>query len=278
MKSINVFYTEAMSANSGSYSPSSGKPSLAVASWLSKFPIHILEPFPASIEQIARAHKLSYVEDILECRINNGFGNNMKDVAFTLPHTVGAMVEATIDAVVSGGFSCAPVSGFHHACWNSNGGFCTFNGLMVAALEVLENGLAKRVGILDCDMHYGNGTDNILKHLGETRIAHVSVGIGMNSEDGFLTGLRDLIIDNFNDCDVLIYQAGADPHQSDPLGGWMTTEGLMERDKIVFETARSIGLPVAWNLAGGYQRDEDGGISPVLEIHDNTMRVCLAID
>lgn len=57
----------------------------------------------------------------------------------------------------------------------------------------------------------------------------------------------------------------------------MTTEQLRRRDMIVFESARVMGLPVAWNLAGGYQRDEAGTIAPVLEIHRNTMRACVAV-
>ena len=77
-----------------------------------------------------------------------------------------------------------------------------------------------------------------------------------------------------SDCDVILYQAGADPHINDPLGGWLTTEQLAERDQIVFTMAKRLGIPIAWNLAGGYQTDEDGGIRPVLDIHDNTMRIC----
>jgi hypothetical protein len=57
----------------------------------------------------------------------------------------------------------------------------------------------------------------------------------------------------FADCDVLLYQAGADPHIDDPLGGWLTDAQLAQRDRLVFETCRELGLPVAWNLAGGYQ-------------------------
>jgi hypothetical protein len=55
----------------------------------------------------------------------------------------------------------------------------------------------------------------------------------------------------------------------------MTTEQLERRDRIVFEVAARIGLPVAWNLAGGYQRDEHGGFPAVLEIHRNTMAACV---
>ena len=72
------------------------------------------------------------------------------------------------------------------------------------------------------------------------------------------------------DCDVILYQAGADPHVDDPLGGWLTTEQLRERDRRVFESAQRLGVPIAWNLAGGYQEP----LSKVLEIHDNTMREC----
>ena len=71
-------------------------------------------------------------------------------------------------------------------------------------------------------------------------------------------------------CDVILYQAGADPHVDDPLGGWLTTAQLAERDRLVFESAQALGIPVAWNLAGGYQTP----LRKVLDIHDNTMRAC----
>ena len=64
---------------------------------------------------------------------------------------------------------------------------------------------------------------------------------------------------------------------NDPLGGWMTDEQLAERDRIVFEVAATIGVPVAWNLAGGYQKTADGGIEPVLAIHRRTMETCAKV-
>ena len=77
-------------------------------------------------------------------------------------------------------------------------------------------------------------------------------------------------------CDVILYQAGADPHINDPLGGFLTTNQLRERDRLMFEAANSIGIPIAWNLAGGYQVDSGGGIQPILDIHNNTMLECVA--
>jgi len=92
----------------------------------------------------------------------------------------------------------------------------------------------------------------------------------------FLLALWD-VVDEFRDCDVLLYQAGADPHIEDPLGGWLTTAQMRERDRVVFTVCQEMALPVAWNLAGGYQRDAQGSIRPVLEIHDNTMAVCVQV-
>lgn len=79
------------------------------------------------------------------------------------------------------------------------------------------------------------------------------------------------------DCDVILYQAGADPHVDDPLGGFLSTAQLRERDRLVFVTANSLGIPIAWNLAGGYQVDSGGGIQSVLDIHNNTMRECVSV-
>ena len=85
------------------------------------------------------------------------------------------------------------------------------------------------------------------------------------------------VLARFSGCDVVLYQAGADPHVDDPLGGWLTTEQLAQRDRMVFETLDKMRVPVAWNLAGGYQVEEDGSIPKVLEIHDNTMRACAGV-
>jgi len=201
------------------------------------------------------------------------------NVAVSLPYTTGAMMAAAEEVVLNGGIACAPVSGFHHAQYDSAAGFCTFNGLIVAVRHLQTNGYAKRIGILDLDQHYGDGTDQIIERLNLQHVHHVSAGKEdrtARDAEAFLSQLAGLVR-SFERCQVLLYQAGADPHVNDPLGGWMTTEQLARRDQIVFETAAQIGLPVAWNLAGGYQRDAGGGIGPVLEIHRNTMKACVGV-
>jgi acetoin utilization deacetylase AcuC-like enzyme len=76
-----------------------------------------------------------------------------------------------------------------------------------------------------------------------------------------------------SDCELILYQAGADPHIRDPLGGWLTSEQLRTRDRIVFEAAARYQVPIAWCLAGGYQEP----LRRVLEIHDATMEECARV-
>ena len=178
----------------------------------------------------------------------------------------------------NGQVAVAPVSGFHHAGYDLAGGYCTFNGLMVAAALLRERAWPQRVGILDLDQHYGNGTRTSSTRSSARWVQPLhrrSIRLPPRRRESFLRAAG--VAGRLLRLRVLLYQAGADPHVDDPLGGWMTTEQLMKRDRIVFREARQVGLPVAWNLAGGYQRDADGGIGPVLAIHRNTMRACIVL-
>jgi acetoin utilization deacetylase AcuC-like enzyme len=277
MHTISVHYTPRQAANVRSRSPSAGKPPKVVADWVAHgLPIHLVEPTPVSVDDLCLAHDRAYVEDVLACRRPNGFGTRDAEVAASLPFTTGSLLSAARDAIGNGRVACSPTSGFHHARYASGGGFCTFNGLVVTARMLLREG-ARHVGILDCDEHYGDGTDEILGRDRSRGIRHTTVGETWHHPAQAADFLRELpgMVRAMRGCDVLLYQAGADPHIDDPLGGWLTDAQLRERDQIVFATARAMGLPVAWNLAGGYQQDEDGGIAPVLAIHRATMEACV---
>jgi acetoin utilization deacetylase AcuC-like enzyme len=273
---IPVFFTPQMQAQVVSLSPSAHKPLAALESWRQlNIPLEIIKPAPVTIEDIERAHDPEYVDGILSCRIANGFYNKDPLVAASLPYTSGAMLAAAREALRNGLVAAAPCCGFHHASYASNLGFCTFNGLMIAALALKSEGLADRVGILDLDQHYGDGTDNIIETLGIQFVTHFTAGEHYNAPSQAAEFLQRIpeIVASMHDCDVILYQAGADPHVEDPLGGWLTTEQLAERDRRVFETARTLSIPVAWDLAGGYQSP----LRKVLDIHDNTMRAAAAM-
>ena len=274
-----VFFTPEMVAASDSYSPSAQKPAPVVASWQKrKLPIDIVEPAPATVEELSRAHDERFVRDILACRIANGFGNRSAAVAASLPYTTGAMLSAARHVLANGGAASAPCSGFHHAGTRRVSGFCTFNGLMVTAATLHAEGLVRRMGIIDCDMHYGDGTEAVIEGLGARGwVRHFTAGRDFTETrqaEAFLARLPR-IVGEMADCDVVLYQAGADPHVRDPLGGWLTTEQLHERDTCVFSELRDLSVPVVWNLAGGYQVERDGSIPRVLEIHDNTALACI---
>jgi acetoin utilization deacetylase AcuC-like enzyme len=271
---IPVFYSPRILASSGSFSPSASKPEFVVENWKQGgLPIDIRPVIPVSPQDIALAHDPNFVTSILACQRENGFGNRRKDVAHSLPFTTGALLCAAREALESG-IACAPVSGFHHAGHSSAGGFCTFNGLMVTALKLLREKKVRRVLILDLDQHYGNGTDEIKRSLGiKKEIVNATFGrwYGSPSDAPQYLGRLRVAAKRFPEFDLVLYQAGADLHVADPLGGVLDGDQMRERDSTVFEAARRSGVPLAWNLAGGYQDP----ISSVVRIHRATMEECI---
>ncbi len=271
---IPVFYSELMLAETGSFSPSAAKPRHVLTAWQrAQLPLTVRAVEPVSEVDLCLAHDPAFVRGVLAGALPNGFGTTALDVARWLPYTTGAMLGAA-RAALTGACACAPVSGFHHAQYDSAAGYCTFNGLIVVSRWLLAAGSVQRILILDCDMHYGDGTDGILKRLQLTRsITNGTFGRWFHEPrqaKAYLDRLRQTVA-RFGECDLALYQAGADVHKDDPLGGVLTTEQMIERDRIVFSAARSSGTPIAWNLAGGYQDP----LERVIALHVNTMRECV---
>lgn len=279
-----VFYDPRQHTDANiSTSPSAGKPAKVMASWeQSGIPLVRMPVTPATPQQFELAHDAAYVEGVLAARYNNGFGNRLPEVAATLPWTTGSLVSAAVHVARHGGVAISPTSGFHHARHRSGGGYCTFNGLMVAARVLQLEGLARKIGILDIDMHYGDGTEDIIFRLDLQNIHHWTFGAHHGAHHGGRHAahdfMRDLpgVLDTFDDCDLVLYQAGADPFIDDPLGGVLTLEQLRLRDRLVFRQFARTRVPLAWNLAGGYTLDAAGTIAPVLAIHDATLEECFA--
>ena len=270
---IPVFYSPKQVSRPLMPAPSPSKPPHVVAIWeAGNFPLQIEKPSAVSREQFAFAHSRDYVDAILDLKFDNGFGDREAGVAASLPWTSGSFLSAARSAIETGRVAVSPTSGFHHAGYDFGGGYCTFNGLMVAATALIQDGHASKIGILDCDQHFGNGTEDIIERLGcRSQIVHVTAGQGYSrNADTFLNQLSECM-DSFHDCDLLMYQAGADQHMHDPLGGFLSTKQLFERDQFVFQFAASRGIPIVWNLAGGYQKP----LAKVLAIHRNTMRACV---
>ena len=276
LQAITVFYADRMVAEANSFSPSAGKPRHVLAAWKAdQLPIAIQPVLPVDEHDLALCHDPAYVRGVLTCMLPNGFGNQSTDVARSLPWTSGALLSAARHALREG-IACAPVSGFHHACYDSGGGYCTFNGLMVTVAKLLSEGLVHRVLVLDCDQHYGNGTDQLIAQLsmdGVVENATFGRWFSVPADASAYLSRLGQTVRQFGDFDLVLYQAGADVHVDDPLGGVLTTEQMIERDRTVFQAARDSSVPIAWNLAGGYQTP----LAAVVALHVNTMRECVRV-
>lgn len=285
---MKVFYSEKQVVDQGTQgfggikSPSARKPK-DVAEALRSFPnIEFVEPQPLTIDDLKLAHDPNYVDGIMNLTEQNGFGNISQAVNDSLLYTNGAMYEAAKAATVESP-TCALVSGFHHAGydrWKGLGYFCTFNGLIISAMKLLQEGRSK-IAVIDCDMHFGNGTEDILDCRPYLRnsISHTTFGLLCHNPKHAnmylsLLELQGRLYQHLSSFkpDLIIYQAGADVHVEDPYGGILTTEEMFERDIRFFRMAKDLDIPVAWNLAGGYQIDPDGSIQKVIDLHLNTFR------
>jgi acetoin utilization deacetylase AcuC-like enzyme len=279
-KKIAVFYRPEMSvATNNSYSPSAGKPKAVMDDWRMNDNIepHIsVEPFPsATRDMMATAHNSDYLDEVMGGYIDNGFGNRNQAVNTSLLCTSGSMLAATLHALEHG-IAVSPTSGFHHAGYGFGGGYCTFNGLIVAARAAKRAG-ARRILILDMDAHFGDGTEDIIEMLKLEYITHITRGKYNTPMEAMEAAamVGNLPRQTF---DLVIYQAGADLHKADPLGaGILTTAGMITRDRMVFLGCHDKGVPLVWNLAGGYARDTAGTIEPVLALHRNTMLQCIKV-
>ncbi len=280
MKRLPVFFSPKMVVNVIFETPSPRKPGEVVAQWQERYPIDILDFPPASVSDFYLAHHKGHVDGLLSLNINNGMETRHQEVIDSLPWTVGSMVAAAKHALTHQ-VAVSPTSGFHHAGYDFSWGFCTLNGLLIAAQKLLLEDAVGKVGILDFDQHQGDGSEDILMKLGlQERIVHLTGRTNYPREAEPFFSMMPSLLSNLRGCDIVLYQAGADQHIDDPLGGFLDNAQLRMRDRHVFEFMHAQSIPVAWNLAGGYQETKVDGvrsIQKVLDIHNATLEECLRV-
>ncbi len=154
---IKVIYGDKQVSESGSQvSPSAKKPK-DLYELLKKEPdLEFFEPIPVSIEDIKLAHDPQFVDDVMTLKRPNGFGTICQSVVDSLPYTNGAVYQAAKLSILTKCPVAALVAGFHHAGYagfEKLGYFCTFNGLIIAAMKLISEG-HQRIAIVDCDMHW----------------------------------------------------------------------------------------------------------------------------
>jgi acetoin utilization deacetylase AcuC-like enzyme len=253
---------------------------------------NFLRPRPAPDEDILLVHTARYLK-----RIKMGTLSHAELLALEIRYSpelvrfallsVGGTVLAARKALECG-LAVHLGGGFHHAFPDHGEGFCLLNDVAVAALKMIEEKLARKVMVVDCDLHQGNGTAAALAgredvftlslhqmdiYPTEKPLSTVDVGLWAGDGDAkYLAELGAHIPRIYNEFrpDLVLYLAGADPYEKDQLGGLaLTKAGLKERDKVVIENARRLGIPVAVVLAGGYAAE----IKDTVDIHLNTVRI-----
>ena len=249
-------------------------------------------PEPATDATLTRVHTPEYVERMQAGRVPTaearriGFPWSAQMVERSRRSAGGTV--AACRAALEDGVAVNLAGGTHHAFPGRGEGFCVFNDAAVAARTMQAEGRARRVLIIDCDVHQGNGTAAIFagddtvftfdiyaaKNFPfEKEPADVAIPLPDHTGDtAYLDQLEIGLYRTLSGCvaDLAIYVSGADPYAGDRLGRLaLSKEGLAERDRLVFGTCRRAGLPVAVTMAGGYARD----VSDTVDIHFRTVQL-----
>ena len=184
------------------------------------------------------------------------------------------------------GLACHLAGGTHHAFPDYGSGFCIFNDCAVAARVLLAEGLVQRLMVIDLDVHQGDGTAAIFAD--EPRVFTVSAHCASNfplrkqcsnidlplddglEDDDYLRAIGDLIPDLLDQQrpDLVLYNAGVDPHRGDRLGRLcLSSTGLLNRDRLVLDACLRRGIPVATVIGGGYD-----DLDPLVDRHSLVFR------
>jgi len=255
-------------------------------------PEHLHDPTPVAREDLLLVHTADYVD-----RFTNGVLDAGEERRLGFPwsralversyRAAGGTVEAAAFAVEHG-VAMNLAGGTHHAFPSHGEGFCVFNDTAIAIRALQVQRKIRRALVVDLDVHQGNGTHAIFA--GDDSVFTFSMHGGRNYPFHKVAGRLDVELnDGTGDdeylellfktlpraieasrADLVIYLAGADPHEGDRLGRLaLTFDGLARRDAFVLDQVREVGLPVAVSIAGGYGRD----IEDTVRAHTMTARI-----
>ena len=252
-------------------------------------------PKPCSIETLNEAHAKDYIENIKNKTLDQlrqkkiGFPLNDSVVKRSFVATGGTVLASKL--AINFGLACNTAGGSHHASFSEGAGFCVFNDVAVAAKYLQKKGYARRILILDLDVHQGNGTADIFKddnsvftfsmhcksnYPAKKTRSDLDVELDDNIEDiEYLEILKKYIMDlNKEIFDFVFYIAGVDIHHDDKLGKLkITDEGIRIREQIVINNFYQKRIPLCGVLGGGYNKNFD----KLIELHSMLHKSCAEI-
>jgi len=254
-------------------------------------PTEIVEPSPASREDVLLVHTADYVSRLCDGRLTPKeirrlglpWSESLVRRSF---YAVGGTLAAT-DAALAQGYSSNLAGGTHHSFAERGEGFCVLNDVAIAIRATRARKAIRRAAIVDCDVHQGNGTATIFAGDNETftfsmhgannyplfkaqSTLDVELPDGTQDDDYLECLARHLPAVFAHDPEIVFYLAGADPFAKDKLGRLaLSIEGLRERDAYVLRECYHREIPIVTVMSGGYGKD----VNDTVEIHCNTIRM-----
>jgi acetoin utilization deacetylase AcuC-like enzyme len=237
-----------------------------------------LVPEAMSPAWVAAVHDADYADAVLasavapEIERRIGFPVTPRVTRRSLLSAGGTWLAAKV--ALERGFAANGAGGSHHAMPDGGAGYCVLNDLAIAANRLLAEGDVRRVLIVDLDVHQGDGTAVMLAGVPgaatfsvhaeknfPVRKARSTRDVGLpdgTGDDAYLAALDaefPALLDTHRP-DLVLYQAGVDPHDDDRLGRLALSDaGLAARDSYVMRQCRARGVPLASVLGGGYAAD-----------------------
>lgn len=254
-------------------------------------------PVPVDREALRLAHSASYVDRVLNLALAPEEQRRLGlPLSPALVQRARAAVGGTILAcrlALAHGFAANTAGGSHHALRDGGAGFCVFNDVAVALRTLQAGGEIRRALVVDLDVHQGDGTAEILA--GDTELLTFSVHCRTNfparkqqssvdlsldpgtGDDAYLASLAALLEPLLQRTrpDLVVYNAGVDPHAADRLGRLaLSDHGLRRRDHMVLSACAARGLPVAVVVGGGYDDDLEALVRRHAIVHEVARELC----
>jgi acetoin utilization deacetylase AcuC-like enzyme len=238
------------------------------------------EPELASRAQLARAHDPAYVDAVLALDVPREVERRIglpitADVVRRSRRAVGGTLHAA-ELALQHGIAVNAAGGSHHAGRAGGAGFCVFNDVAVAALDLLSRGAMRKALVIDLDVHQGDGTADIFAHEpavftlsvhGQTNFptrkasSDLDIGLPRGADDFvYLAALHQALAHALATTkpDLVFYNAGVDPHMDDTLGHLaLSDDGLAQRDEAVFAAIHAARAACVVVAGGGYGPDPD---------------------
>ena len=257
---------------------------------------HFFEPQKAKDKEVLRCHTQEYVNALKQLEIDpraqrkTGFPLSQELVDREL-----IIAQGTIDGchyALENGIAMNIAGGTHHAYTNHGEAFCLLNDQAIAARYLQSNGLAKKILIVDLDVHQGNGTAEIFKndpsvftfsmhgkanYPFKKELSDLDIALETDTGDAtYLAILKEALPELIQEQqpDFIFYLCGVDILATDKLGKLgCSVQGCKERDRFVLQSCYDLNIPVQCSMGGGYSPD----IKIIVDAHANTYRLAQEI-